>query len=100
MARVEDDELVAVVDVRLDVIVRRGGIGQRGEDVERGERSGGRLNPRRFRGDGRTELLEHLELALEDPLISADDLLFVLFERRGDEPLAAGNRLFAMIVGR
>ena len=55
-ARPPDDgrrrrHLVAVVHVRLDVVVDRGGLGQRGEHVERGERARRRLDPRRFGRD-------------------------------------------------
>ena len=50
MPRVDDDHLVAVVDVRLGVVVDGGGLGQRGEHVERGERARRRLNPRRLGG--------------------------------------------------
>ena len=46
-----DDQLVAVVHVRLDVVVDRGGLGERGEHVERRQRARGRLNPRRLGGD-------------------------------------------------
>ena len=42
------DQLVAVVHVRLDVVVDRGVLGQRREDVERGQRARGRLDARRF----------------------------------------------------
>ena len=48
----------------------------------------------------RAQLLEELDLALEDPFVGAEHLLFVFFQRRRDEPLAAGDRLLAVIVGR
>ena len=97
---VEDRQLVAVVDVRLDVVVQRGGFGERGEHVERGGGPRGVLDARRLGGDRGAQRLEHLDLALEDPLVGAEDLLFVLLERRRDEALAAGNRLLAVVVGR
>ena len=100
MARVDDGQLVAVVDVRLDVVVDRGGLGQRRQHVERGERARRRLNPRRLGGHRRAQRLEDLELALEDALVGAEDLLFVFLQRRRDEALAAGDRLLAVVVGR
>src|SRR5205823_6291768 len=42
----------------------------------------------------------NLELALENPLVGAEHLLFVLLQRRRDEALAAGNRLLAVVIGR
>ena len=48
----------------------------------------------------RAQLLEDLQLALEDPLVGAEHLLLVLLQRRRGEPLAAGNRLLPLVVGR
>ena len=100
VAAVEDGQLVAVVDVRLDVVVDCGDLGQRGEDVQGGERPRGCLNPGRFAGDRAPQDVEDLELALHDPLVGPEHLLFVLLERGRDEALPAGNRLLAVIVGR
>jgi hypothetical protein len=47
----------------------------------------------------RAQPLEDLELALQHPLVRAQDLLFVVLEGGRDEALAAGDRLFAVIVG-
>src|SRR5262249_57066330 len=66
----------------------------------RGERARGALNARRLRRDHAAQLLEDLELALEDPLVGAEHLLFVFLQRRGDEALAAGNRLLAVVIRR
>ena len=44
--------------------------------------------------------VEDLHLALDDALVRAEDLLFVLLQRRGDEALAAGDGLLAVVVGR
>ena len=46
------------------------------------------------------QLLEELDLALQDPLVGAQDFLFVLLQRRRDEALAAGDGLLAVIVRR
>ena len=51
VAPVDDRELVAVVHVRLDVVVERGRLGQRGQHVERRERARRVLDARRLRGD-------------------------------------------------
>ena len=50
MPRVDDDDLVAVVHVRLGVVVDGGGLGERGEHVERRERARRRLDARRLGG--------------------------------------------------
>ena len=44
--------------------------------------------------------LEQLDFALDDPLVGAEHLLFVLLQRRRDEALAAGDGLLAVVVGR
>ena len=38
--------------------------------------------------------------ALENALVGAEHLLFVFLQRRRDEPLAAGDRLLPVVVGR
>jgi hypothetical protein len=90
MPRIDDDHLVAVVDVRLDVVVDRRRFGERAEHVERRQRAGGRLDARRLGRDLASQALEDLQLALEDPLVGAEHLLLVLLERRRDVALAAG----------
>ena len=101
MTAVGDEEVVAVVDVRFDVVRKGGRLGQPGQHVEGGEAARGFLNPRAPRAATRAaKLLEELDFALEDPLVGADHLLLVLLQRRRDEPLSAGNRLLAVIVGR
>ena len=99
--RVGDREFVAVVHLGLDVVVdaprSRPG---RASTSSVGERPRRVLDPRRFGRDAGAERLEELELALEDPLVGAEDLVFVLLQRRRDEALAAGNRLLAEVVGR
>ena len=97
---VDDGELVAVVDVRLDVVADRGSFGERGEHVERRQRARRGLDARRLGGDLPAQPLEDLELALEDALVGAEHLLLVLLERRRDEALATGDRLLAVVVGR
>ena len=93
MTAVGDDHLVAVVHVRLGVVGDRRGLGQRRQHVERRQGARRVLDPRRLGGHARAQLLEDLQLALEDPLVGAEHLLFVFLERRRREPLAAGNRL-------
>ena len=44
--------------------------------------------------------LEDLDLALDDPLVGAEHLVFVLLQRRRDEALATGDGLFPMVVRR
>ena len=77
------DHLVAVVDVRLDVVVdgrafrparpaRRAWPSARADAWMRGASA----------ATARAKLLEQLELALEDALVGAEDLLFVLLQRR------------------
>ncbi len=99
MARVGDQDLVAVVDPRLDVIVEGGVFGEGGQNIERRQRPGSGLDPRRFGRDRGPQAVEGLDLPLEDPLVGAEDFLLVLLQRRGDEALAAGNRLLANVVG-
>jgi len=70
VARFDDDHFVAVVDVRFDVVVDGGGLGQRAERVERGQRARRRLDARRFGRDRAAQQLEDLQFALEDPLVA------------------------------
>src|SRR3989442_3517082 len=100
MPRIDGDQIVAVVDLWLDVVVDRGVFRQRREHVERRQRARRRLNPRRLFGNGSWQYLESLKLALEDALVGAEHLLLVFLQRRRDEALAAGNRLLAVIVQR
>src|SRR5687768_18377255 len=100
MAAVGDEVLVAVVDVRLGEVGDRRSFREAGEDVERGQRARRVLDARRLAGDARAEALEDFQLALEDPLVGAKDLLFVLLQRGGGEALAAGNRLLPMVIVR
>jgi len=58
------------------------------------------LDPAGFRRHAAAQLLEELDLPLEDPLVCAHHLFLVLLQRRRDEPLAARDRLLAVIVGR
>ena len=67
---------------RLGVVVQAGGLGERREHVERGEPARRVLHPRRFRGDPPPQRLEELDLALDDPLVGAEDLVLVLLQRR------------------
>ena len=86
--------------VRLDVVRQRGGFRQPRKHVERGQRARRLLNARRLGRDTSAQLFEQLDLALENALVGAQHLLFVFLQRRRDEPLAAGDRLLAVIVGR
>ena len=100
VAGVEHRHLVAVVHVRLRVVVDRRRFGERGEGIERGHRPCGRLDPRRLDGNGGAQLIEQLQLALDDPLVRAEDPLLVFLERGRDVTLAAGNRLLPMVIWR
>ena len=70
------------------------------EHVERGQPARRVLDARRLGRHAAAQRLEDLDLALDDALVGAEDLLFVLLERRRDEALAAGNRLLAVVVRR
>ena len=100
MPCIRDDHFVAFVDVRLRVVVDGRGLRQRGQHIQRGERTRRRLNARRLSGHGAAQRFEQAQFQLEDALVGTKHFLFVLFQRGRDEALAAGNRLFAMVVGR
>ncbi len=97
---VDGMELVAVVQERLREVARRGGISQRGQHVERGNRAGGVEQSWRLGRHLRTQPFEQVELARGEALVGAEDLLLVLLERGRHEPLAAGHGLLADVVGR
>src|SRR5205085_12344248 len=77
MPRVDDGHLVAVVEMRLDVVVDGRGFGEYRKDVERGQRARRRLDAWSLGRHRQSKPLEDLELALEDPLVRAEDLLLV-----------------------
>ena len=99
MAAVDHRQLVAVVHVRLDVVVDGRRLREGRQHVERGQGSRGLLDPRRLAADAVAQPFEDLELALENPLVGAEDFLLVFLERRRDEALAAGDRLLPQVVG-
>jgi hypothetical protein len=92
-------KLVAAAQPRLHVVEAGGGLGERGEDVEGGGGARGLLDPPRRGGDPRPQVLEDPRLDLEDPLVRVEHPVLVLLELRRDEPLAAGDRLLAHVVG-
>ena len=98
MTGIGGDELVAIMDVRLGEVRDRGRLGEAGEHVERRQRTRGVLDARRFRRHRRAQRLEDRQLALENPLVGAEHLLLVFFQRRRREALAAGNRLLALVI--
>ena len=100
MTSVHDEHLVTVVHVWLRVVADRGGLGQRGEHVARSDSPCRRLDRAGHRRDLGPQRLEQLDFALENPLVGAEHLLFVVLECRGNEPLAAGDCLLAQVVGR
>ncbi len=100
MPGVGDQHLVGIVDVRLGVVVDGGALGERGQDVECRDRPRRGLDARRLGRYRGAQRLEDLQLPLENPLVGAEHFFFVLLERRRDEPLAAGDRLLAVVVGR
>ena len=100
MTRVDDGHLVAVVHLRLDVIVDGRAFRERRQHVERAQRARRRLDPGRLGGDGRAQGVEDLQLALDDAFVGSQNALLVLLQRGSDEALAAGDRLFPVIVGR
>ncbi len=99
MTPVDDRQVVAIVNLGLDVVAGGRAFRQRRQHVERGQRARRRLDSRRLRRDGGAQAREDLQLALQNPLVGAQHLLFVLLERGGDEPLAAGDRLLADVIG-
>ena len=74
--------------------------GESGQHVQRRQRTRGVLDARRLGRNRLPQGFEDLQLALEDPLVGAEHLLLVFLQRGRREALAAGNRLFALIVGR
>ena len=98
MAAIDDGHGVAVVHVRLRVVPDRRNLREDAStsrvDSARAVAWISRAAPR----DASAQRLEELHLALEDPLVGAEDLLLVLLERRRDEALAAGDRLLAVVV--
>ena len=100
VAAVGDDQLVGVVNVRLDVVGQCRRFGEAGKRVERGQR------PRRFLDGGgfgrhaRAHLLEELDFALQDALVGAKHFFFVFLQRGRDEALAAGDGLLPEVVRR
>ena len=100
MARVDGDQLVAVVDERLGVVVDGGRLGERRQHVQRGEAARRVLDARRLGPHAPPQRVEDLHFALDDPLIRAEHLLFVLLQRGGDEALPAGDGLLAVVIGR
>ena len=95
-----DDERIDEESLRRMLAFMARTVGERRNYVERSKPSSGLLNPRSLRCDARPHAVEDLDLELETPLVGAEHLLLVLFERRRDEALAAGNRLLPVIVGR
>ena len=100
MPGIDHGDFVGIVDVRLDVVVDGGGLGEGREHIESRDGAGGRLDARRFCSHTAPQVIEQLELALDDPLVGAEHLLLVLLQRRRGEALAAGNGLLALIVRR
>ena len=98
VAALDVDDLVLAADAGLDVAVAAGRLGQGGQDVEGGRGLRRLLDPARGRGDPGAQGLEDLRLALQDPLVGAQDLLLVLLQLRGDEALAAHHGLLAVVV--
>ena len=96
MARVSRLELVAVVHERLGVVVRRRGVGQAGEHVERRQRAARVEQRARLGGDARAQRLEDRQLAHGDALVGAEHLVLVLLQPGRDEALAAGDGLLAV----
>ena len=98
MAAVGHGVVVAVMDVRFGEVCDGRGFGQAGKDVEGGQGARSVLDARRFGADTRTQSFEDFQLALENPLVGAKDLPFVLLQRGRGEALAAGNRLLPLVI--
>ena len=100
VAALDVAELVAAREARLHVVEARGGLGERGQHVERGGRARGLLDPARCGGHPAAQRLEDRELALQDQLVGAQHAVLVLLQLGRDEALAARDRLLAHVVGR
>ena len=55
---------------------------------------------RSLSGDRAAQIVEQAQLEFEDAFVGTENFLLVLLQRRRDETLAAGDRLFAMVIGR
>ena len=88
-----DDEVEASIDLRPHIVALGGERGERGRDVERGERLGGRLDRGAAAATPRREIVEGLELDAERALGGAGDLRLELAKLGGGEAYLAGERL-------
>src|SRR5262245_35431678 len=98
MAGIGGGELVAVVHTRLGVVGDRRGLGESGQHIQRCDSAPGIEDSRRFGRDPRSKRLEDFQLARQNALVRAEYFVLVLFQRWGDETLAARDRLLANVV--
>ena len=100
MSGIGCDQIVPGMHHRLRVVQRGRRISQSAQHIEGRECPGRVLNPRRRRRDLGPHRFEQGQLTVGDFLVGPEHLLLVILQRRGDEALAAGDGLLAMVVGR
>ena len=87
VAAVDDVEDGLVRDLRADVVAGAGQFGERGEDVDFGQRVGGGLQTAGGFGDQLAELGEDLQFDRQRALFGGENFFFVLFQFRRDVAL-------------
>src|SRR5207244_3967702 len=74
------------------------GGGESGEDIELGNHCRGLPDAFGLLGNAAANVLKNILLDLENLLFSGEDLFFVFFQLRRDEPLGADQRLLAIVI--
>ena len=95
VAALGDVQHVAAVHHGFGVVVADGRLGKAGQHVQLGHAGGGFLDAQDLGRDGREQVGKQLVLQNQQPLVGAEDLVFQLFQFRGDVPLAGGQGLLA-----
>ena len=95
VAALGDVQHVAAVHHGFGVVVADGRLGKAGQHVQQGHAGGGFLDAQDLGRDGGEQVGKQLVLQNQQPLVGAEDLVFQLFQFRGDVPLAGGQGLLA-----
>ena len=85
---------------RLDVVAQRGDLGQRGQDIEGGERPRRALDPVGLRENRAPQRVEDLLFPVEYAVVRPERLLLVVLQRGCDVALAVRDGLLAVVVVR
>ena len=93
-----NDQALAVVDVRSNVVLLCRQLAQSGEHVKRRRGVRQLAQARRIGGDVVAHGGEEVVLQRFDPLLCVEDLRLVLFELRRNEAFAVGDRLLADVA--